>query len=147
MTLEQKIELIKNERESAEAALTLYIDTLYNSTEGIFETQVVEKEDGPVIERVLKPNLKLDEQTIKFAETFESDAKKYENVRSKIKAGDFNLSLPEVARVGLAYTFSLILLNKRIEEGKKAIANITDIVNVLIDKSEETQKIDFSTEK
>ena len=37
MTLEQKIELIKNERESAEAALTLYIDTLYNSTEGIFE--------------------------------------------------------------------------------------------------------------
>ena len=78
MTLEEKIELIKNERESAIAALTLYIDTLYNSTNGIFETTVVEKEgEKPSIERVLKPDLNLDEQTIKFAETFEADAKKY----------------------------------------------------------------------
>ena len=148
MTLEEKIELIKNERESAIAALTLYIDTLYNSTNGIFETTVVEKEgEKPSIERVLKPDLNLDEQTVKFAETFEADAKKYEKVRTKLSTGDFNLSLPDVARVGLAYTFSLVLLQRRIDEGRKAVDNISKIVNVLIDSSEETQNIDFSKEE
>jgi SAM-dependent methyltransferase len=86
------------------------------------------------IERVLKPDLNLDEQTIKFAETFEADAKKYEKVRTKLLNSDFNLSIAEINYVALAFYFCSEKLHAQIADMEKAASLAEDLREKLMSK-------------
>jgi hypothetical protein len=54
------------------------------------------------------------------------------------------LSLTEIARIGLAFTFAGIVIQKRVEESQKALAQIKATIDVLMEG--ETQNVDFSKE-
>lgn len=141
MNIESKIEVIKAEKESAIQALTLYLDSIYNMTDKFFDIRV--KEDGKGTERVLKEGLKPDAKIEGFVKELNSDATEFESIRGKLQSDDFNLSLTEIARIGLAFTYSGIIIQKQIESSQKALAAIKAITKTLID-DEETQNIDFS---
>lgn len=140
MSIESKIEVIKAEKESAIQALTLYLDSIYNMTDKFFDIRV--KEDGKGIERVLKEGLEPDAKVEGFIKELNSDATEYESIRGKLQSDDFNLSLTEIARIGLAFTYSGIVIQKQIETSQKALGSIKKIIDSLMDG--ETQKVDFS---
>jgi hypothetical protein len=133
MTIEEKIDVIKENKDAAAAALTSYLDSIYNMVDKYFD------KDGS-----LKEGLVHDEKIEKMIWDYKADSVKYEKVRTKIKKNDFNLSLFEINLVGLAFLFVTIRLEKQIktfEEARKASSNI---VNQLIDS--ESKTIDFSKE-
>ncbi len=140
MSIESKIEVIKAEKESAIQALTLYLDSIYNMTDKFFDIRV--KEDGKGTERVLKEGLEPDAKVEGFIKELNSDATEYESIRGKLQSDDFNLSLTEIARIGLAFTYSGIVIQKQIETSQKALGSIKKIIDSLMDG--ETQKVDFS---
>ena len=139
MSVESKIEKIKTEKESAIDALTLYLDSIYNMTDRFFDVKI--KEDGS-IERVLKKGLEPDMKIEKFIMELNNDASEYEKIRGKLKNDDFNLQLTEIARIGLAFTYTAMIIQKRIDESTKALKDIKSIVDVLMEG--ETQNVDFS---
>jgi len=94
--------------------------------------------------RVLKEGLEPDEKIEGFVKELNSDASAYENVRGKLLSDDFNLSLTEIARIGLAFTFAGIVIQKRVEESQRALAQIKTTIDVLMEG--ETQNVDFSKE-
>ena len=142
MSIESKIEVIKAEKESAIQALTLYLDSIYNMTDKFFDNQIQEVDGEQKIVRVLKEGLEPDAKIESFVKELNSDAAEYESIRGKLQSDDFNLSLTEIARIGLAFTFSGITIQKQIETGKKALGSIKTIIDSLMDG--ETQKVDFS---
>lgn len=144
MSIETKIEKIKVEKESAIEALNLYLDSIYNMTDRFFDNQIQEIDGQEKVVRVLKEGLEPDEKIEGFVKELNSDAKAYENVRGKLLSGDFNLSLTEIARIGLAFTFAGIVIQKRVEESQKALAQIKTTIDVLMEG--ETQNVDFSKE-
>lgn len=144
MSIETKIEKIKAEKESAIEALNLYLDSIYNMTDRFFDNMIQEVDGQEKVVRVLKEGLEPDEKIEGFVKELNSDAKAYENVRGKLLSGDFNLSLTEIARIGLAFTFAGIVIQKRVEESQKALAQIKTTIDVLMEG--ETQNVDFSKE-
>ena len=139
MSIESKIEKIKAEKESAIDALTLYLDSIYNMTDRFFDIKI--KEDGST-ERVLKEGLEPDMKIEKFIMELNNDASEYEKIRGKLKNDDFNLQLTEIARIGLAFTYTAMIIQKRIDESTKALKDIKSIVDILMEG--ETQNVDFS---
>ena len=139
MSIESKIEKIKAEKESAIDALTLYLDSIYNMTDRFFDIKI--KEDGST-ERVLKEGLEPDMKIEKFIMELNHDASEYEKIRGKLKNDDFNLQLTEIARIGLAFTYTAMIIQKRIDESTKALKDIKSIVDILMEG--ETQNVDFS---
>lgn len=142
MSIESKIEVIKAEKESAIQALTLYLDSIYNMTDKFFDNQIQEVDGEKKIVRVLKEGLEPDAKIEGFVKELNSDAAEYESIRGKLQSGDFNLSLTEIARIGLAFTYSGIVIQKQIETSQKALGSIKTIIDSLMDG--ETQKVDFS---
>ena len=144
MSIETKIEKIKAEKESAIEALNLYLDSIYNMTDRFFDNQIQEVDGEKKVVRVLKEGLEPDEKIEGFVKELNSDASAYENVRGKLLSDDFNLSLTEIARIGLAFTFAGIVIQKRVEESQKALPQIKATIDVLMEG--ETQNVDFSKE-
>jgi hypothetical protein len=110
-------------------------------TDKFFDIRITE--DGKGTERVLKEGLEPDAKIEGFVKELNSDAAEFESIRGKLQSDDFNLSLTEIARIGLAFTYSGIIIQKQIESSQKALAAIKAITKTLID-DEETQNIDFS---
>lgn len=109
-----KIELIEQYREPAIAALTSYLDSMYDLTDKYFE-------EGKML-----PLPEENEQLKNFILEIKSDTQKYEKVRRKLINKDLNLSLYEINLVALSFTFT-------IETMKKQVKNLTDTIKVLSD--------------
>lgn len=145
MNLDDKIKCIRENSESAVLALTSYLDSIYNMTDQFYDQAIKEVDGKETVVRILKPELVKDEKAEKFIEELNNDASQYEKIRGKLKNGDFNLSLPEIARIGLAFTFVGITLDKQIKQANAAMADIQKIIEILM--AGETQNVDFSKEE
>lgn len=133
MTIEEKTNIIKENKDAAVAALNSYLDSIYNMVDKFFD------KDGN-----LKEGLTHDEKIEKMVLDYKKDSIKYEKVRAKLIANDFNLSLFEINLVGLAFLFVTIRFEKQIKTLKEAQKASKTITNQLIDK--ESKTIDFSQE-
>ena len=121
MTVEQKIEIVKEFNEAAIAALNSYLDSLYNMTDEYFD------EKGNLIEG-LTPDKKVEA----FIKSLRDESVKFENVRRKLINKDFKLSLYEINLIAAAFVFvsgvwekDIIKLQKAKEEADKVIKNLT----------------------
>lgn len=94
MTIEQKIEVIKEFKEPAIAALEKYLDSIYNLTDEYFD------ENGQLIE-----GLTPDEKLENFIKEMRAEAQKFEKVRHKLINSDFKLSLFEINLIAAAFLF------------------------------------------
>ena len=121
MTVEQKIEIVKEFNEAAIAALNSYLDSLYNMTDEYFD------EKGNLIEG-LTPDKKVET----FIKSLRDESVKFENVRRKLINKDFKLSLYEINLIAAAFVFvsgvwekDITKLQKAKEEADKVIKNLT----------------------
>jgi hypothetical protein len=121
MTVEQKIEIVKEFNEAAIAALNSYLDSLYNMTDEYFD------EKGDLIEG-LTPDKKVEA----FIKSLRDESVKFENVRRKLINKDFKLSLYEINLIAAAFVFvsgvwekDIAKLQKAKEEADKVIKNLT----------------------
>ena len=105
----EKINLIRDNRDAAIAALNVYLDKIYKLTEDYFE-------DGK-----LKEGLSSDAKLEKFILELRDDATKFESVRRKLIDNDFNLSLEEVNYVALGFVYMA-------ESWRSQIKNLTLVV-------------------
>jgi hypothetical protein len=78
MTLEEKIEVVKEFSEPAVKALERYLDCIYDLTDDYFDKNLN-----------LKEGLEPDEKLEKFLKGLRKDAFKFEKVRHKILQKDF----------------------------------------------------------
>ena len=58
---------------------------------------------------------------VNFVKSLRDDIVKYESIRKKLIVSDFNLSLVEIARVGLSFVFVRERFKKQIENLNKSI--------------------------
>lgn len=123
MTIEEKIQIIKEYKTSALAALNSYLDRIYDLTDKYFN------EDG-----TLKEGLTRDEKLETFLLELKADAKKYEDVRKKIIDEDFNLSLKEINLIALSFVYVQTSWEKMINNLNAAIENTKLIISQLMDK-------------
>ena len=123
MTIEEKIQVVKEYKTSALAALNSYLDRIYDLTDKYFN------EDG-----TLKEGLTRDEKLETFLLELKADAKKYEDVRKKIIDEDFNLSLKEINLIALSFVYVQTSWEKMINYLNAAIENTKLIISQLMDK-------------
>ena len=123
MTIEEKIQVVKEYKTSALAALNSYLDRIYDFTDKYFN------EDG-----TLKEGLTRDEKLETFLLELKADAKKYEDVRKKIIDEDFNLSLKEINLIALSFVYVQTSWEKMINNLNAAIENTKLIISQLMDK-------------
>ena len=124
MELEKKQKLIQNNKDTAVAALDSYLDKLYNLTDG-YKT-----EDGD-----FDNSRPLDKSIADFVKELIQDTIKFEDVRLKLLANDFNLSLYEVNLIALAYYYVAISMEHRIENAQKALAEIKPLIPQLMEEN------------
>lgn len=130
MTYEKKIQLIKDYKDVAIASLNAVLDATYELRDKYLE------EDGS-----LKEGLTPDKKLTDFINSIQQDTSQYELVRQKILYGDFNLSLTEIARTGLAIVFMRQVMEKQANYIKEGISKADLLIEQLMDK---TENIDFS---
>ena len=121
--MEEKIQIIKENRDAAIAALNSYLDKIYGLTDQYFTS------DGK-----LKEGLTKDEKLEKFLLELKDDASKYESVRRKIIDEDYNLSLKDINYVALAFTYVSATWQTMIKNLTKAIEETKPIVSKLMEK-------------
>lgn len=121
--MEEKIQLIKENKDAAIAALNSYLDKIYGLTDQYFTG------DGK-----LKEGLTKDEKLEKFLLELREDASKYESVRRKIIDEDYNLSLIDINHVALAFTYVSATWQTMIKNLTKAIEETKPIVSKLMEK-------------
>lgn len=121
----EKINLIRDNREAAIAALNVYLDKIYNLTDDYFE-------NGKLKEG-LTPDAKLE----KFILELRDDADKFESVRRKLINNDFNLSLEEVNYVGLGFVYMAESWRSQIKNLTLAIEQTQAIIKILMTKPTE----------
>lgn len=121
--MEEKIQIIKENRDAAIAALNSYLDKIYGLTDQYFTS------DG-----ILKEGLTKDEKLEKFLLELKEDASKYESVRRKIIDEDYNLSLIDINHVALAFTYVSATWQTMIKNLTKAIEETKPIVSKLMEK-------------
>lgn len=121
--MEEKIQIIKENRDAAIAALNSYLDKIYGLTDQYFTS------DG-----ILKEGLTKDEKLEKFLLELKEDASKYESVRRKIIDEDYNLSLTDINHVALAFTYVSATWQTMIKNLTKAIEETKPIVSKLMEK-------------
>lgn len=121
--MEEKIQLIKENRDAAVAALNSYLDRIYNLTNQYFT------EDNQ-----LKEGLTKDEKLEKFLMELRNDASKYESVRRKLLDENYDLSLKEINYVALAFTYVSATWQTMIKNLTKAIEETKPIVSKLMEK-------------
>lgn len=120
--MEEKIQLIKENRDAAVAALNSYLDKIYNLTDQYFT------EDNQ-----LKEGLTKDEKLEKFLIELRDDASKYESVRRKIIDEDYNLSLIDINHIALAFTYVSATWQAMIKNLTKAIEETKPIISKLME--------------
>lgn len=121
--MEEKIQLIKENKDAAIAALNSYLDKIYNLTDQYFT------EDNQ-----LKEGLTKDEKLEKFLMELKNDASKYESVRRKLIDENYNLSLKEINYVALAFTYVSATWQTMVKNLTKAIEETKPIVSKLMEK-------------
>lgn len=121
--MEEKIQLIKENKDAAVAALNSYLDRIYNLTNQYFT------EDNQ-----LKEGLTKDEKLEKFLMELRNDASKYESVRRKLLDENYDLSLKEINYVALAFTYVSATWQTMIKNLTKAIEETKPIVSKLMKK-------------
>lgn len=121
--MEEKIQLIKENKDAAVAALNSYLDKIYNLTDQYFT------EDNQ-----LKEGLTKDEKLEKFLIELKNDASKYESVRRKLIDENYDLSLKEINYVALAFTYISATWQTMIKNLTKAIEETKLIVSKLMEK-------------
>lgn len=121
--MEEKIQLIKENKDAAVAALNSYLDRIYNLTNQYFT------EDNQ-----LKEGLTKDEKLEKFLIELKNDASKYESVRRKLIDENYDLSLKEINYVALAFTYVSATWQTMIKNLTKAIEETKPIVSKLMEK-------------
>lgn len=121
--MEEKIQLIKENKDAAVAALNSYLDKIYNLTDQYFT------EDNQ-----LKEGLTKDEKLEKFLMELKNDASKYESVRRKLIDENYDLSLKEINYVALAFTYVSATWQTMIKNLTKAIEETKLIVSKLMEK-------------
>lgn len=121
--MEEKIQIIKENRDAAVAALNSYLDRIYNLTNQYFT------EDNQ-----LKEGLTKDEKLEKFLMELKNDASKYESVRRKLLDENYDLSLKEINYVALAFTYVSATWQTMIKNLTKAIEETKPIVSKLMEK-------------
>lgn len=119
----EKINLIRDNRDAAIAALNVYLDKIYNLTDSYFDNGVLKKELTP------------DEKLQNFLLELRDDAQKFEAVRRKIIDNDFNLSLKEVNYVALAFTYLSESWQNQIKNLTTAREQAQQIIKILMSKS------------
>lgn len=121
--MEEKIQLIKENKDAAVAALNSYLDKIYDLTDKYFT------EDNQ-----LKEGLTKDEKLEKFLIELKNDASKYESVRRKLIDENYDLSLKEINYVALAFTYVSATWQTMIKNLTKAIEETKPIVSKLMEK-------------
>ena len=121
--MEEKIQLIKENKDAAIAALNSYLDKIYDLTDKYFT------EDNQ-----LKEGLTKDEKLEKFLMELKNDASKYESVRRKLLDENYDLSLKEINYVALAFTYVSATWQTMIKNLTKAIEETKPIVSKLMEK-------------
>ena len=121
--MEEKIQLIKENKDAAVAALNSYLDKIYDLTDKYFT------EDNQ-----LKEGLTKDEKLEKFLMELKNDASKYESVRRKLIDENYDLSLKEINYVALAFTYVSATWQTMIKNLTKAIEETKLIVSKLMEK-------------
>lgn len=121
--MEEKIQLIKENKDAAVAALNSYLDRIYNLTNQYFT------EDNQ-----LKEGLTKDEKLEKFLIELKNDASKYESVRRKLLDENYDLSLKEINYVALAFTYVSATWQTMIKNLTKAIEETKPIISKLMEK-------------
>lgn len=119
----EKINLIRDNRDAAIAALNVYLDKIYNLTDSYFDNGVLKKELTP------------DEKLQNFLLELRDDAQKFEAVRKKIIDNDFNLSLKEINYVALAFTYISESWQNQIKNLTTAREQAQQIIKILMGKS------------
>lgn len=121
----EKINLIRDNRDAAIAALNVYLDKIYKLTEDYFE-------DGK-----LKEGLSSDAKLEKFILELRDDATKFESVRRKLIDNDFNLSLEEVNYVALGFVYMAESWQSQIKNLTLAVEQVRTITKTLMAKTDE----------
>ena len=121
--MEEKIQLIKENKDAAIAALNSYLDKIYNLTDQYFTK-----------DNQLKEGLTKDEKLEKFLIELKNDASKYESVRRKLIDENYNLSLKEINYIALAFTYVSATWQTMIKNLTKAIEETKPIVSKLMEK-------------
>lgn len=133
-TLEEKISLIKNSKDSVVAALNVYLDRIYNLTDPFFENN--ELIDVSNINEILNKNGEEVDDTknfLDFIKSFRNSTNDFENVRKKILSDDFNLSAKDISYVEIAFTYTGAVFNRKIKELQEAINLNNEILKKLSD--------------
>lgn len=121
--MEEKIQLIKENKDAAIAALNSYLDKIYTLTDQYFTK-----------DNQLKEGLTKDEKLEKFLIELKNDASKYESVRRKLIDENYDLSLKEINYVALAFTYVSATWQTMIKNLTKAIEETKLIVSKLMEK-------------
>ena len=121
----EKINLIRDNRDAAIAALNVYLDKIYKLTEDYFE-------DGK-----LKEGLSSDAKLEKFILELRDDTTKFETVRRKLIDNDFNLSLEEVNYVALGFVYMAESWQSQIKNLTLAVEQARTITKTLMAKTDE----------
>ena len=121
----EKINLIRDNRDAAIAALNVYLDKIYKLTEDYFE-------DGK-----LKEGLSSDAKLERFILELRDDATKFESVRRKLIDNDFNLSLEEVNYVALGFVYMAESWQSQIKNLTLAVEQARTITKTLMAKTDE----------
>ena len=121
--MKEKIQLIKENKDAAVAALNSYLDKIYTLTDQYFTK-----------DNQLKEGLTKDEKLEKFLIELKNDASKYESVRRKLIDENYDLSLKEINYVALAFTYVSATWQTMIKNLTKAIEETKPIVSKLMEK-------------
>lgn len=130
MTQEQKIQLIKDNSGAIIASLNGVLDATYELRE-----KYLDENDN------LKEGLTPDDKLVDFIRSIQQDTSQYESVRQKLIDGDFNMSLTEIARAGLALMFIRGVMDKQLQNIKEGMDKADLLIKQLMD---ETENVDFS---
>lgn len=121
----EKINLIRDNRDAAIAALNVYLDKIYKLIDDYFE-------DGK-----LKEGLSSDAKLEKFILELRDDATKFESVRRKLIDNDFNLSLEEVNYIALGFVYMAESWQSQIKNLTLAVEQARTITKTLMAKTDE----------
>lgn len=120
-----KIELIKQYKETAIAALNNYLDSMYNLTDKYFDKK------GKML-----PLPERNEKLESFINEIRIDTQKYESVRRKLIDENFDLSLYEINLVALSFLFTTEIMKKQVNNLTQTIEVLSDLAASLMKKKE-----------
>ena len=120
-----KIELIKQYKETAIAALNNCLDSMYNLTDKYFD------KEGKMLALPER-----NEKVENFIQEVRADTQKYESVRRKLIDENFDLSLYEINLVALSFNFTIETMKKQVENLTRTIEVLSDLTAALMAKKE-----------